>query len=48
MDEKDFVFINKPFMKQEEKEFSEFLKTKKSKAKLKDSQKRIERNIKLA
>ena len=39
MDEKDFVFINKPLTKQEEKEFSEFLKARKSKAKTKSSQK---------
>ncbi len=26
MDDKDFVFVNKPLSKKEEKEFSEFLK----------------------
>ncbi len=30
MDEKDFVFINKPLSEKEEKEFSEFLKNRKS------------------
>jgi hypothetical protein len=33
MDEKDFVFVNKPLSVKEEKEFSEFLKAKKVKVK---------------
>jgi len=33
MDEKDFVFVNKPFSENEEKEFSEFLKLRKTKLK---------------
>lgn len=37
MDEKDFVFISKPLTKEEEKEFSDFLKTQKLKAKIKSS-----------
>ena len=32
MDEKDFVFVNKPLSEKEEKEFSKFLKTRKTKA----------------
>ena len=31
MDEKDFVFVNKPLSAKEEKEFSEFLKSRKVK-----------------
>ena len=31
MDEKDFVFVNKPLSEREEKEFSEFLKSRKAK-----------------
>jgi hypothetical protein len=31
MDEKDFVFINKSLSEKEEKEFSEFLKSRKTK-----------------
>lgn len=31
MDEKDFVFVNKPLSYKEEKEFSEFLKSRKTK-----------------
>ena len=31
MDEKDFVFVNKPLSAKEEKEFSEFLKSRKAK-----------------
>jgi len=37
MDEKDFVFINKPLNEKEEKEFSDFLKKKKLKTKSKMS-----------
>lgn len=33
MDDKDFVFVNKPLSDKEEKEFSDFLKSRKSKAK---------------
>ncbi len=33
MDDKDFVFINKPLSAKEEKEFSDFLKSRKKKAK---------------
>jgi hypothetical protein len=33
MDEKDFVFVNKPLSEKEEKEFSDFLKLRKAKAK---------------
>ncbi len=32
MDEKDFVFVNKPLSEKEEKEFSEFLKSRTAKA----------------
>ncbi|WP_169719532.1 hypothetical protein [Olivibacter sitiensis] len=42
MDEKDFVFVNKPLSEKEEKEFSEFLKARKAKqaiAKTKKKQK---------
>jgi len=35
MDEQDFEFINKPLTAQEEKEFSDFLKDRKSKTKVK-------------
>lgn len=33
MDEKDFVFVNKPLSDKEEKAFSDFLKVRKTKAK---------------
>ncbi len=33
MDEKDFVFVNKPLSDKEEKEFSDFLKSRKEKTK---------------
>ena len=33
MDDKDFVFVNKPLSGKEEKEFSDFLKSRKTKAK---------------
>jgi hypothetical protein len=33
MDDKDFVFVNKPLSDKEEKEFSDFLKSRKTKAK---------------
>lgn len=33
MDDKDFVFVNKPLSDKEEKEFSDFLKLRKTKAK---------------
>ena len=32
IDDKDFVFVNKPLSDKEEKEFSEFLKARKAKA----------------
>ncbi len=32
MDDKDFVFVNKPLSDKEEKEFSDFLKKRKTKA----------------
>jgi len=32
MDDKDFVFVNKPLSDKEEKEFSDFLKSRKPKA----------------
>jgi len=35
MDEQDFEFINKPLTAREEKEFSDFLKDRKSKTKVK-------------
>ena len=35
MDDKDFVFINKPLSDKEEKEFSDFLKLRKTKPKRK-------------
>jgi hypothetical protein len=31
MDDKDFVFVNKPLSNKEEKEFSDFLKSRKTK-----------------
>ncbi len=31
MDDKDFVFVNKPLSKKEEKDFSDFLKSRKAK-----------------
>jgi len=31
MDDKDFVFVNKPLSDKEEKEFSDFLKSRKTK-----------------
>lgn len=31
MDDKDFVFVNRPFSKKEEEEFSDFLKSRKKK-----------------
>ena len=33
MDDKDFIFVNKPLNKKEEKEFSNFLKSRKAKKK---------------
>ena len=33
MDDKDFVFVNKPLSDKEEKEFSDFLKSRKTKTK---------------
>ena len=33
MDDKDFVFVSKPLSDKEEKEFSDFLKSRKTKAK---------------
>ena len=35
MDEQDFVFVNKPLTAKEEKEFSDFLKDRKSRLKAK-------------
>ena len=32
MDDKDFVFVSKPLSEKEEKEFSDFLKSRKTKA----------------
>jgi hypothetical protein len=32
MDDKDFVFVNKPLSDKEEKEFSDFLKSRKTKS----------------
>ncbi|WP_157280376.1 hypothetical protein [Pedobacter borealis] len=32
MDDKDFVFVNKPLTEKEDKEFSDFLKTRKKKS----------------
>ena len=34
MDDKDFVFVNKPLSDKEEKEFSNFLKSRKTKKRL--------------
>ena len=31
IDDEDFIFVNKPFSKKEEKEFSNFLKSRKAK-----------------
>ena len=39
MDNHDFVFVNKPLTPKEDKEFSEFLKSRKTKAKAKRSSK---------
>ena len=39
MDDHDFVFVNKPLTPKEEKEFSEFLKNRKTKAKAKRNSK---------
>ena len=39
MDEKDFVFVNKPLSDKEEKEFSNFLKNRKKKVRRKSSKK---------
>lgn len=41
MDEKDFVFVNKPLSETEEKEFSEFLKARKTKARRTGATKKI-------
>lgn len=37
MDDHDFVFVNKPLTEKEEKEFSDFLKIRKSKPKAKQN-----------
>ena len=42
MDDKDFVFVNKPLSDKEEKEFSDFLKSRKTKTK----QTRITKKVK--
>ena len=34
MDDKDFVFVSKPLSEKDEKEFSDFLKSRKSKGRL--------------
>ena len=39
MDEKDFVFLNRPLTEKEDKEFSEFLKSRNKKAKSKTKNK---------
>lgn len=41
MDEKDFVFVNKPMTKKDEKEFSDFLKKRKSVIKAKRNLKKV-------
>ena len=41
MDERDFEFINEPLTAEEEKEFSDFLKNRKSKIKVKRISKTI-------
>ena len=41
MDDKDFVFVNKSLSKKEENEFSEFLKSRKTKAKRTRSTKKV-------
>ncbi len=41
MDEKDFVFVNKPLSETEEKAFSEFLKARKSKVRRTRATKKI-------
>jgi len=40
MDDKDFVFVNKPLSDKKEKEFSEFLKSRKTKARRKKDTKK--------
>lgn len=42
MDDKDFVFVNKPLSKKEEKEFSDFLKSCKKKIRKKRAMKKRE------
>ncbi len=39
MDDKDFVFVNKPLTDKEEKEFSDFLKSRKTKSRLSTTKK---------
>jgi hypothetical protein len=40
MDDKDFVFVNKPLSEKEEKEFSDFLKLRKTKKRLRSTVKK--------
>jgi hypothetical protein len=40
MDDKDFVFVNKPLSDKEEKEFSQFLKSRKTKSRRKAGNKK--------
>ena len=41
MDDKDFIFLNKPLSESDEKVFSEFLKTRKTKARRTGATKKI-------
>ena len=43
MDDHDFVFVNKPLTKKEEKEFSDFLKARKPKVKAKRTLRNVSR-----
>jgi hypothetical protein len=43
MDDHDFVFVNKPLTQKEEKEFSDFLKARKSRVKAKRTLRTVSR-----
>ena len=43
MDDHDFVFVNKPLTQKEEKEFSDFLKARKSRVKAKRTLRKVSR-----
>ena len=44
MDDHDFVFVNKPMSAKEEKEFSDFLKSRKTKLKTKAKRRILRKN----